>query len=250
MTTADKGRTRFWIVTLVAVLSMGITASMGIWQLSRAAQKKALQTAIATRSALPAWSGAELLAGTRTDEDLHRPVTLTGRWVPGAQVFLDNRPMGGRSGFVLLSPLRLSGSERAVLVQRGWVARNFQDRTALPVVSTPPDEVRVEGRLAPPPSQLFELGAAVDGPIRQNVDLARLSDEWGVALLEGVSVLQTGPADATLLREWPRFAGDTHKHYGYAVQWFAMCAVIAALYLWFQIVLPRSRRRTHGTDPR
>ncbi len=250
MTAADKGRTRFWIVTLAAVLSMGITASMGVWQLSRAAQKEALQDAIATRSALPPWSGAELLASARTDEDLHRPVTLTGRWVAGAQVFLDNRPMGGRSGFVLLSPLRLSGSERAVLVQRGWVARNFQDRTALPVIPTPTDEVRVEGRLAPPPSQLFELGAAVDGPIRQNVDMSRLSDEWGLALLEGVSVLQTGPADATLLREWPRFAGDTHKHYGYAVQWFAMCAVIAALYLWFQIVLPRSRRRTHGSDPR
>lgn len=229
---------------------MALTGSLGVWQLSRAAQKQALQDSIATRSALPAWSSRQLLDSAHPAEDVHRPVALTGRWVAGANVFLDNRPMKGRTGFVLLTPLRLNGSERAVLVQRGWVARDFLDRNKLPDVPTPAGEVQVLGRLAPPPSQLFDLGEGVRGPIRQNIDLPALTVEWGIPLLGGVSVLQTAPADARLQRDWPRFVGDAHKHLGYAAQWFAMCAVAAALFLWFQIYLPRSRRRTHGTDPR
>lgn len=241
---------RFWIATLATVLTMALTGSLGVWQLSRAAQKRALQDGIAAQGALPAWTHTDLLAAARPADALHRPVRLTGHWVAGANVFLDNRPMSGRTGFVLLTPLRLEGSERAVLVQRGWVPRDFLDRNKLPEVLTPTEEVQVQGRLAPPPSQLFELGAGSAGAIRQNVDLFALAGEWGVPLLEGVSILQTGPLDARLRRDWPRFVGDAHKHYGYAVQWFAMCAVAAALYLWFQILLPRSRRRTHGTDPR
>jgi len=43
------------------------------------------------------------------------------------------------------------------------------------------------------------------------------------------------------LREWPRPAVDVQKHYGYAFQWFALCALMAGLYVWFQLVRPRLR---------
>lgn len=241
---------RFWLVTAAALLTVGLTASLGVWQLGRAAQKQALQEGIAAQEGLLPWRTDELLASERPVEQLHRPVQLSGYWVPGARLFLDNRPMNGRAGFVLLSPLRLAGSERAVLVQRGWVARDFIDRRRLPDIPTPAHEVQVQGRLALPPSQLLELGASGQGAIRQNVDLPSLSREWGVPLVEGVSVLQTGGGEAPLQRAWPRFVGDRHKHLGYAAQWFAMCAVTAGLYLWFQIILPRIRRRSHGTDSR
>lgn len=250
MRASDRRSGHFWLVTAATALTMALTGSLGVWQLSRAAQKQALQDSIATRSALPAWNSRQLLDSAQPTEEVHRPVALTGHWVPGTNVFLDNRPLNGRTGFVLLTPLRLSGSERAVLVQRGWVARDFLNRNKLPEVLTPPGEVQVEGRLAPPPSKLFDLGEGAQGPIRQNVDLPALAVEWGTPLLGGVSVLQTAPADAQLQRDWPRFVGDAHKHFGYAAQWFAMCAVAAGLYFWFQIYLPRSRRRTHGTDPR
>ncbi|RYF45716.1 MAG: SURF1 family protein, partial [Comamonadaceae bacterium] len=34
---------RFWTVTLMAIVAIAVTASLGRWQLSRAAQKEALQ---------------------------------------------------------------------------------------------------------------------------------------------------------------------------------------------------------------
>ena len=247
----DPRRTaRFWIVTVMALLTVGTTASLGFWQLGRAAQKQSLQTAIASAGAMPAISAPELLTASPPAAAIHRPVALKGRWLPGTQLFLDNRPMNGRTGFIVLSALRLEGSSAAVLVQRGWVPRDFQDRSRLPDVPTPEGEVRVQGRLAPPPSQLFELGAGSDGPIRQNVDLSQLAGEWRVPLLGGVSVLQTDDDASGLIRDWPRFVGDQHKHLAYAAQWFAMSAIAAGLYLWFQILLPRLTRRSHGQNPR
>lgn len=242
--------TRFWLVSVAALLAVALTTSLGVWQLGRAGQKRALQQAIETQASLPAWGNVELLGRTDPAQDAHRPVQLVGRWVQGATLFLDNRPMNGRTGFIVLTPMRLSGSERAVLVQRGWVPRDFQDRQRLPEVPTPTHEVTLAGRLALPPSQLFDLGPGGQGPIRQNVALAELAREWGVPLLEGVSVLQTGADGQALQRDWPRFVGDEHKHLAYAAQWFAMSAIVAGLYFWFQILQPRSRRKTHGTDAR
>ena len=64
----------------------------------------------------------------------------------------------------------------------------------------------------------------------------------GVALLP-VSVLQDdAAADDGLLRSWPRPAVDIHKHYGYAFQWWAMSALIAGLYVWYQLLRPRLGR--------
>jgi surfeit locus 1 family protein len=237
---------RFWVITLVAALSVLLTAALGLWQLGRAQQKRALEDLIAARSALPEWRNQSLLDSPQREDHLHRPVRLSGQWVQGATLFLDNRPMGGRTGFIVLTPLRLTGSEHAVLVQRGWVPRDFQDRQRLPEVTTPAGDVELQGRLALPPSQLFELGAGVQGPIRQNVELSALGREWGIPLLAGVSIQQTGPVETQLLREWPRFVGDEHKHLAYAAQWFAMCAGVAILYIWFQIIQPRLKRRPHG----
>lgn len=241
---------RFWTVTIAALATMVVTASLGRWQLDRAAQKLALQAQMDARQALAPWRNGDLLeAGAGILDGVYRPASLSGTWVPSASVFLDNRQMNGRTGFFLVTPLRLSGSDRVVLVQRGWVPRDFNDRTRVPSIATPPGEVRVEGRLAPPPGKLYELGEAGEGPIRQNIDLAAFARETGLPLL-AVSVQQSGDASDGLLREWPRVAVDVSKHHGYAFQWFALCALVGILYVWFQIISPRRKRRAHGSDAR
>ncbi|MDQ7744875.1 SURF1 family protein [Hydrogenophaga pseudoflava] len=243
-------RTRFWTVTIAAAGTVALTASLGIWQLSRAGQKQALETGIAERGGMAALDAAAMVSANGAWEPLlHRMVRLRGQWVPQASVFLDNRPMAGRSGFILVTPLRLSNNGPALLVQRGWVPRNFQDRVQVPDVATPAGEVEVAGRLAPPPSRLFELGAAEQGRIRQNLDIESLARDTGLDLLP-VSVLQTGASPEGLLREWPRFESAAHKHHAYAAQWFAMSAVTAGLYAWFQLISPRRRRTLHGQDHR
>ena len=241
-------RARFAVVTLATVLTMAVTASLGLWQLDRAAQKTALESAIRGRASLPAWGNQELLAATDPGREVYRPMRLRGQWLPRFSVFLDNRQMDGRTGFFLVTPLRLAGSERVLLVQRGWVPRDFNDRTRVPAVDTPAGEVLVEGRLTPPPGRLFQFGDAGSGVIRQNIDLAAFGRETGLDLMD-LSLQQTGDDAGPLRRQWPLPAIDVAKHHGYAFQWFALCALVAGLYLWFQIIQPRRQAsRSHGTD--
>ena len=230
-------------MTMASVLAMVATLALGLWQLSRAAQKENLQEAIDSKGRQPpldnrslaALPGLADVAGvTGVAQALHRTVNLRGTWVADRTVFLDNRQMNAKPGLYVLTPLRLEGSARVVLVQRGWVARNFIDRTRVPVIAAPAGAVEIEGRIAPPPSKLYELGAPERGLIRQNLDLAQFRAESGLALLD-VTVQQTGAATEGLLREWPAASAGSAKNYGYAFQWFGLSALIAILYVWFQI---------------
>jgi surfeit locus 1 family protein len=228
-------RWRFWLITLSALLAVGVTLALGRWQLSRAAQKEASQARVDARVAMPALGTQAFVALADPTTELHRRVILRGRWMAPRTVFLDNRQMNGKQGLYVITPMQLEGAGGVVLVQRGWVARNFLDRTGLPTLESPNGVLEIEGRIAAAPSRLYQFGGAESGRIRQNLDLVGFSAELGLTLLP-VSVQQTGAASDGLLREWPLVGAGVATHYGYAFQWFALSALITALYVWFQIV--------------
>jgi surfeit locus 1 family protein len=231
------------VVLVAAIAAAALTARLGVWQLDRAAQKTSLQQAIESRAAQPALDAAALArTAAEAAAQHHRPVRLAGRWDAGRTVFLDNRQMDGRPGFFVVTPLVIGAEGDAVLVQRGWVPRDPRDRARLPPVATPEGMVVVDGRIAPPPARLLELAGEGGGPIRQNLDLDALSRETGLTL-RPLSVIQLGGASDGLERRWSAPAAGVHKHYGYAFQWFALSALIAVLYVWFQLVRPRLQRR-------
>jgi len=241
-------RPRFVVLTVATLLMVALTFSLGQWQLRRAAQKEALQAAIDAQKRLPALDTRALLATENIANVMHREAVLLGTWQAAHTVYLDNRPMDSKSGFWVMTPLLLADSQQAVLVQRGWVPRDFTDRTRLPDVSTPGGRVSISGRMAPPPSKLYEFEGAAPGRIRQNLDLAAFSAEAGVPLLP-VSLLQTGAASEGLLRNWVAPNTGVDKHHGYAFQWFALCALLVGLYVWFQLLLPRRRPSVSSSVP-
>ncbi len=233
------------LVLLAALAGMAVTVSMGQWQLRRAAQKQALVDAREARAAQAPIDGRTLgqVGDTPSNREglIYRAVNLQGQWQAQHTVYLENRQMRGRTGFFVLTPLRLSGTGAVVLVQRGWVPRDFHDRTALPPVATPAEEVQLHGHLAPWPSRMYDFSAVESGPIRQNLDFDAYRQQTGLALLE-LSVQQSSDHADGLLRDWPVVASGVEKHHGYAFQWFGLCALIALLYVWFQIVQPRRKQ--------
>lgn len=242
------------LLLLATLLAAGLTAGLGFWQLDRAHQKLDLQQRILSRAALAPLAQA-MLARNSVDAQAqqYRTISLRGRWLSERTLYLDNRQMNSHQGFFVLTPLLLADGD-AVLVQRGWSPRDFIDRSRLAPVDTPTGEVVLTGRIAPPPARLFAFGGAELGAIRQNVDLVALAREIGVPL-RPLSVQQTDPpgaspstlakGDDSLLRQWPAPAIDVGKNQGYALQWFALCALITGLYAWFQLLRPRFAR-PHG----
>lgn len=237
----NSQRRRFWVVTVAAMLMAALTFSLGQWQLSRAAQKTALQASLDQQKTQPVLGNGDVLAAADLALLKDRRVELKGQWQAAQTVYLDNRPMNQRPGFWVMTPLRLDGSDTTVLVQRGWIARDFQDRSRLASIESPAGTVRVLGRMAPAPGKLYEFAGAQPGPIRQNLSIAAFRLETGLPLLEAV-VIEVGPASEGLLREWSAPNAGLDRHYGYAFQWFGLCALLVGLYGWFQLILPWRRR--------
>lgn len=227
---------------------------MGRWQLTRATYKEALQERIAEQSRLPALTGSSVLTGMpisaspAEDENkfIDRTLSLSGRWLPEHTLLLDNRPMNNRQGFYVLTPLQDMTTGQVVMVQRGWVQRDFTDRERVPVFETPAGIVHVMGRIARGPSQTLALSASsqadtrIDHPsgthrIRQNLSLSAYREETRLPLWDRL-LLQTDAAADSLQRDWPVPTAGVEKHYGYAFQWFGLSALIAVLYVWFQLV--------------
>ena len=109
------------IVALVLLaLAAGVFVSAGRWQLSRAAERRAIaaeidagrkQAPLAVTGATPA---QELVAW--------RPARVEGVWRNDLSLLIDNRNLDGKPGLWLATPLKLADGT-AILVLRGWLAR-------------------------------------------------------------------------------------------------------------------------------
>lgn len=241
---------RFWIVTFAALVGVAVTARLGFWQLSRATEKLAFQTTIQQQAALAPLDARALAESGDLNASLYRSVKLRGIWLPQYTVYLDNRQMDGKPGFFVLTPfefeVKAETLKKTILVQRGWVARNFLDRQQLPQIKTAEGEVALLGRIALPPSKLYDFKGVESGQIRQNIALKALAQEFKIELLN-VSLLQLDdpslavntllPNDG-LIRRWQMPSATAEKNYGYMVQWWALSTLIAILYVWFQLIRP------------
>jgi surfeit locus 1 family protein len=249
-------RTQQWVILIAAVISVAITASLGAWQMRRAAYKEQLAASIHKKNEqLPGMNtalNAIDLGVFKPEEWLHRRMQLQGRWLHEHTVFLDNRPMqisgSQRVGFYVVTPLALQDSNRVIWVQRGWVQRDFRDRSRLPALLENSELVTVQGRLIAQVSQAYEMknssevsipNAARPSRIWQNLPQVNFASK---ALLP-IALLQTAPdaGQDGLQRDWPAADTGVAKHYGYAFQWFALSALFVILYVWFQLIAPRRK---------
>lgn len=237
-------RTPTMVAFVAALAAIALTVSLGNWQLRRADEKLALQAAWDRAEQTPALPVAGVdIAGVA--DRLPLRVRLRGRFVFAHEVWLDNRQMDGQAGLMLVTPLQLADGA-VVLVNRGFARRDPRDRTRLPAVERPEGEVTVDGLAMAHTARVLQLGEndpAGSGPVVwQNLDYESFERASGLSVARWV-VQQTNGADDGLLRNWPRFSAGVDKHYGYALQWFALAALITALTAFFGLRALRWRSR-------
>jgi surfeit locus 1 family protein len=219
-------RFRFRLLPFIAtVLLVALGIALGNWQERRAAEKTALRDRLEQRSA----QGVLELTGaiTALAPIEFRHVRVSGQFVSSWPIWLDNRPYQGRSGFYLVMPFKITGSESYVLVERGWLPADPTVHDRLPAIATPEGTVTIEGIVTSSAGHVMQLGqAAVLRPnaIVQNMDVAQFAQASGLAL-QPFFVEQTGPAEPGIVRDWPAPSTGIDKHKGYAFQWYALAAM-------------------------
>ena len=213
--------------TAAFIAGVAAAVALGLWQLDRAQQKETLaarQTELARAPALRIEKESSLPQALEL-----RQVEAYGRFEPGGVVWLDNRRRKGVVGYEVVMTLRISPSGARVLVNRGWIA-GTGDRRRLPMLTTPEAELRVSGRAVIPGKRIFELGGdAEQGRVWQNLTIERYRQRIGVDVLPFM-IEQSNDTGDGLLREWPAPDRGADINRSYAIQWFALAALIAVIY--------------------
>lgn len=210
----------------LVVIAIGIAA--GNWQSGRAREKLDLQARLeAARGEAPVAIGTDVVDA----QSLHlHPARARGRWLAEHTILVDNRVHEGVVGYYVVTPLRLEGSDRCLVVYRGWIA-GTGDRARLPEVPMPGGTVEVEGEARVPKPKVFELSdQSPAGRVWQNVLLERYG-EWSGLPLQPAVLMQTSSADDGLVRDWPRPDLGIDMHRGYALQWYSLAALTAVIFV-------------------
>lgn len=219
------------VPTLGLVLLLAVTVGLGNWQRQRAHDKQALRDQYEAASRAPPLAlGAGAAVAADPAALRYRAVRVQGVYDAAHQVLIDNRVHAGRPGFDVVAPLKVDDGSRYVLVDRGWVALG-PSRAEPPRAPPPSGTVSIEGRINLPPARYLELGDdSSAGPIRQNLDIARIAASTGLPLLPFI-VEQTGGSGDGLVRDWSAPDFGIEQHESYMVQWYSLAALGVALWL-------------------
>ncbi len=199
---------------------------LGFWQLHRLDERRAANRVIRAARAAPviALSGETLRSA---DEFVERRVTATGRYDDAHDIVLRGAALQGVPGVYLATPLRLAGTDTAVLVERGFVPA--PDALTLdPGPLAEPGQVQVAGlarRLLPGGGNPRQIGGRTTWA---RLDAAALGDSLPYPILP-ISIRQTPDSS---LPSFPRRLDpppiDEGPHLSYAVQWFLFATLAVA----------------------
>jgi surfeit locus 1 family protein len=218
------------VPTLIAAILFALLMSLGFWQLDRAAEKAALHALFLARGSAP----PILLDDTAPDPEtvIWRRVRLKGHYDAAVIYLLDNQVHAGQAGYFVYSPFLTAGGRR-VLVSRGWIPAG-PDRTRAPSVPTPAGELELEGLAKPPPRT----------PVLSDTPPESLAaGTWRVQQVEPAAIgarhhwqlpdyeVRLDAPEGGFVRDWPAAGSGRERHLGYAFQWFALAAVLFAIWL-------------------
>jgi len=262
------------VILLLLLLAAAVCARLGVWQLDRAYERASLaaeQEAAEELAQGPSGLGTLLPPqSTFPGELVGREVWVSGTYEPEGQTLVAGRALDGRTGYLVLTPLRVSDdgtggasweslSGAPVLpVVRGWVASPDDERA----LEVPDGEIRVTGWLQASEST---TGAAVPTAdagtaVTDSISTAALVNDWGGPIYSGYVVLTSSDPGQAAAAEGgpaplprPMIEGGTGinlQNFFYALQWWVFG--LFAVALWVRLVRDEMaggrREASHGAD--
>ncbi len=221
-----------WLPFVVGVFLVVQFAALGVWQIDRGLEKRANRAAFANRS-----SFAQFRHGTEVRP--YQAIEANGRFDTGRQFLIDNIILNARYGYYVLTAFEIGEDEPLLIVNRGWIEKP----------GLAPDMAAIARRIAVAESPLTVRGrvSSLPRPGGRMGDAIRSRDTWPqVAVfptpgdlaqslgrdVEAIVLLMDPGEEHGFLRHWVPEQMGPGKHFGYALQWFAMGAALAGLLIW------------------
>lgn len=225
-----------WQISLLITVLLFFLVRLGFWQLSRAEEKNHMLAGNNLASLTPfiPWRPNDQ-APTQ-----YQRVQVTGHFLP-TTFFLDNQHYRHRLGYHVLSPLELS-DQRIILIDRGWVIKEPY-ATTLPSIANASGERSIQGSVYFPSRKDWSLGPVLekkstDVALVELIDTQLMSQFLHKSVYPFIIRLDREEPDG-FIREWAIVAMSPARHYGYALQWFALAVVLLTAWITFNLKHPK-----------
>jgi surfeit locus 1 family protein len=227
------------IVLLVLSLLIALAcAALGIWQLSRLSARRAANHLALAGRALPA---LDIGADVSWRATANRRARLVGRLDEAREFLLRGRVIQGVPAVLVVTPMRVLGSDTAILVNRGYVpAPDAVDPGS--VTWSEAGRIRFQGVLLAIPDRgdgapLLHAGRETWKGLDLQAMRARVPYPLAGVYLLAETDSGDGVAHTIRGRVYPFRAEppplDEGPHLMYAVQWFGIAAAVTAFALLF-----------------
>jgi surfeit locus 1 family protein len=223
-----------WLMTIITLVVVVVFVKLGMWQLDRADFKDLVKDKFESRLA----TDYELFSAGDTLVDIdYRNLILEGDFDVSRTILVDNKMFEGRAGYDVLTPFILSGSQKIVLVNRGWVALG-DSRDTLPVIAPPVLLTKVKGIASVPNTEGFRMGeVSLKGSWPQVVpftDIDAMQSSFPGGLLP-LMIWLAPDQPGYYQRHWNPVWADPEKSRAYALQWFIFALIAVGLYLFLNL---------------
>lgn len=207
---------RKWIFGLISVTLIVVFIRLGLWQVDRLHQRRALNAEVTAQLELP-----PVRLGDVDSLPVYRRVQGSGVYDTGVTLVEVLRAWNGVPGVYLVSPLVMANG-RAVLVERGWVGS--QDARSVDLTSLAwTDTTAIVGFVTP----ILARDAPYDSTWPKYVREADPRAMTGVVPYRVLPFLvrRTGGPDRAAIEALDEPVLSDGPHLNYAVQWFAFALV-------------------------
>ena len=207
-----------------AAVVCAVCVRLGFWQLQRLAERRALNARLSSGLSAPPVDVRTLFGDSAT---AYRRASASGTYDFANELALARRTHQGSPGVNIITPLRLPGTDTAVLVNRGWVYS--PDAMSTDFARWPePNPASVTGYVVS-----IERGgrgattAATSPRVVRRLVLDSLAKRFPYPIAPFVLVATQEartPRDSTTARLPPPIM-DEGPHLGYAIQWFGFAVI-------------------------
>lgn len=239
---AGRFLTRRWILaSLVVIAGVALCIRLGFWQLDRLAQRREANARVQAQIDAPLLDLNQPGIPSGMADMEYRSVSVSGTYDFSQEVILRNQVYAGQLGYLVFTPLKIEGSDQAILVDRGWIPFTEADPASRAKFAEP-GRVTVRGRLRRSSDQPV-LGGAPNptlAPGEKHIDawnyinLNQIQRQTSLSLLP--AYLQQAPDPAWVSQPYrnlklPEISEGPHM--GYALQWFAFATILGVGYPFF-----------------
>ncbi|MCZ6640477.1 MAG: SURF1 family protein [Gammaproteobacteria bacterium] len=215
-----------WKMTAFVAVFLPLLASLGVWQISRADEKRVREELVFERLGMLPVVVPESIEGMQ-----YRHVRLVGAFESNRYFLLDNQMVQGTPGYWIIASF-LSTDGRRWLVNRGWIPAP-RLREDLPEVAFIEGQLTLTGIIWPQLGMVPLLAEDVwpqTWPKRvQRMNIARMA-----ATLDNTTAVEIRLEDGQpgVLKPVKLYTGvGVDRHLGYAAQWFGLAVVLMIGYV-------------------